>query len=184
VLLIGAGGARPACSGRCSRPRRRARRRQPHARQGASLVERHARWRRARRGAAARALDDAGDGYDVVVNASASSLAARRCRCRACCAPGALALDMMYGPARTASSTGPSARRVGRDGLGMLVEQAAEAFCVWRGVRPDTAPVLAALRAAAGRRMKQRWRVAAACWRCVLRVVALALQLYFLARSR
>ena len=56
---------------------------------------------------------------------------------------GALALDLMYGPAAEpflAWARGAGA--VPRDGLGMLVEQAAEAFFLWRGVRPETAPVL------------------------------------------
>ena len=55
---------------------------------------------------------------------------------------------MMYGPA--AAGFIDWARDHGavpRDGLGMLVEQAAEAFEIWRGVRPPTAPVLAELRA-------------------------------------
>ena len=61
---------------------------------------------------------------------------------------GALALDMMYGHAAQAFIDWAQAHgAVARDGLGMLVEQAAEAFFLWRGVRPDTAPVLAALRA-------------------------------------
>src|SRR5438093_124725 len=62
--------------------------------------------------------------------------------------PGALACDLMYGPA--AAPFLQWAREhgaVGRDGLGMLVEQAAEAFLLWRGVRPPSAQVLAELRA-------------------------------------
>lgn len=56
--------------------------------------------------------------------------------------------DMMYGKeptafCRWASEQGAAAAM---DGLGMLVEQAAEAFYLWRGVRPDSAPVLAELR--------------------------------------
>jgi shikimate dehydrogenase len=62
-------------------------------------------------------------------------------------APGALAIDMMYGaPARAFIAWAEAQGARGRDGLGMLVEQAAEAFAVWRGVRPQTATVLAELR--------------------------------------
>ena len=89
--------------------------------------------------------------FDLVINATASSLAgdgvpvpSRVLR------PGALAYDMMYGPAAQgfmdwARNHGASAR----DGLGMLVEQAAEAFALWRGVRPPSAQVLAEMQAAA-----------------------------------
>ncbi|HRH90265.1 MAG TPA: shikimate dehydrogenase, partial [Rubrivivax sp.] len=61
--------------------------------------------------------------------------------------PGSLAVDLMYGAAARpflAWAEGRGARA--RDGLGMLVEQAAEAFFLWRGVRPGTADVLQRLR--------------------------------------
>jgi len=62
--------------------------------------------------------------------------------------PDVTAYDMAYGPAAKAFLD--EARRAGaraEDGLGMLVEQAAESFRLWRGKRPRTAPVIAALRA-------------------------------------
>ncbi|WP_213299452.1 shikimate dehydrogenase [Paraburkholderia sacchari] len=86
--------------------------------------------------------------YDVIVNATAGSLDAALPECDArAFGPGTLAYDMMYGAEPTvfmrhAESLGARAS----DGLGMLVEQAAESFFVWRGVRPEGAPVLAALR--------------------------------------
>jgi len=60
---------------------------------------------------------------------------------------GALAYDMVYGRDTPFLAL---ARRCGcetSDGLGMLVEQAADSFQIWRGVRPETRPVIAALRA-------------------------------------
>jgi shikimate dehydrogenase len=98
---------------------------------------------------AARQLADCGRSYGVLINGTAGSLAGvAELVPAAALADGALALDMMYGPAARpflAWSAAHGAR--GRDGLGMLVEQAAEAFELWRGVRPLTADVLAELRA-------------------------------------
>jgi shikimate dehydrogenase len=86
--------------------------------------------------------------FAVLLNATASSLVGDAVpvpgdRLEA----GALAVDLMYGPAAQGFldwATAAGARP--RDGLGMLVEQAAEAFWLWRGVRPSTADVLARLR--------------------------------------
>jgi shikimate dehydrogenase len=87
--------------------------------------------------------------FDLLINASASSLAGVAVPVAASVLrPGALAYDMMYGAAAQGFLDWASAHGAqGRDGLGMLVEQAAEAFAIWRGVRPPSAPVLAELRA-------------------------------------
>ena len=113
-----------------------------------ALVARHAAVAGATRLRAAT-LADCGSGFDVVVNGTASSLAGVAPPVAATVlGPDALALDMMYGPAAQGFLAWAGAHGArGRDGLGMLVEQAAEAFMLWRGVRPHTAPVLAALRA-------------------------------------
>ncbi|NYT67483.1 shikimate dehydrogenase [Pusillimonas noertemannii] len=95
-------------------------------------------------------LDQAQGEWDIVVNATSSSLAGQAPAISGVAyAPGGLAYDMMYGPRPTPfllQAQAAGADRVA-DGLGMLVEQAAEAFFIWNGVRPDTAPVLAQLRA-------------------------------------
>jgi shikimate dehydrogenase len=96
----------------------------------------------------AAALADCGTGFDIVVNATSASLnEAALPLAPAVFRRGGLALDMMYGPAaRPFLAWAESHGAVPRDGLGMLVEQAAEAFWFWRGVRPDVPPVLRALR--------------------------------------
>ena len=93
-------------------------------------------------------LDDCGAAFDIVVNASASSATGAAVPVSAhVLRPGTLALDMMYGPLADGFVSWAAAHgAIGRDGLGMLVEQAAEAFRFWRGVEPGTADVLAALR--------------------------------------
>ena len=87
--------------------------------------------------------------FDLVVNASASSLAGGAVPVpSSVLRAGALACDMMYGPAAQGFLDWAGAHGAhARDGLGMLVEQAAEAFALWRGVRPPGAQVLAELRA-------------------------------------
>lgn len=98
----------------------------------------------------ASALDVAGR-FDVIINATAASMSGSGVPVAAAVIkPGALACDLMYGPAAAAFVTWAGENgAVARDGLGMLVEQAAEAFLLWRGVRPPSAQVLAELRALA-----------------------------------
>lgn len=91
----------------------------------------------------------AGERFDLVINATSSSLndEAPPLPPRII-APGALAYDMMYGKGLTPFLALAEANHAAHlaDGLGMLVEQAAEAFFVWRGVRPETKPVIEQLR--------------------------------------
>ena len=90
--------------------------------------------------------------FDVVINASACSLSGAGVPVTASTLkPGALAYDMMYGPPAQGFMTWAREHgAVARDGLGMLVEQAAEAFLIWRGVLPPAQQVLAELRADMG----------------------------------
>lgn len=94
-------------------------------------------------------LDTSSDrAYDLIINATSASLQSEvpPIPAHVFC-PTSLAYDMMYGDAIT--SFNQYALQSGakiRDGLGMLVEQAAEAFFIWRGVRPDTTSVLKHLR--------------------------------------
>lgn len=93
-------------------------------------------------------LDALAGAFDVVVNATSASLSGQAPAVPASAfAPGALAYDMVYGKGLTpflALAQSAGCARVA-DGLGMLVEQAAESFALWRGVRPDTRAVLARL---------------------------------------
>ena len=91
-----------------------------------------------------------GDNFDLVINGTSASLAGELpplpgglLSSSVCC------YDLVYGAGPTAFISWAAAHGAvhAADGLGMLVEQAAESFSIWRGILPDTKPVLAAIRA-------------------------------------
>ena len=91
----------------------------------------------------------AGHHFDLVINATSCSLQGELPPLPAgVFAEGSLAYDMMYGKGLTPFLAFAQSQGTVRlaDGLGMLVEQAAESFFLWRGVRPETRPVLELLR--------------------------------------
>ena len=88
--------------------------------------------------------------YDLIINGTSASLAgelpplpSNALTDEGCC------YDMMYSAKPTPFMRwgAENAAWACSDGLGMLVEQAAESFCIWRGVRPKTRPVIDAIRA-------------------------------------
>ena len=96
-----------------------------------------------------RARVDQGETFDLIINGTSASLSgelpplpSRLVHVDTWC------YDMMYASADTPFQAWGRQQKAARslDGSGMLVEQAAEAFWLWRGVRPDTAPVLQGLR--------------------------------------
>lgn len=145
ILLLGAGGAArgvlPALV--AQKPERLviANRTADRARH---LAERYAASDRVRGGG----LDDIGrSGFDLVLNATSASLTGELPRLpRELLNPGAVCYDLAYAERPTVFMLWAEREGAARvlDGWGMLVEQAAESFYLWRGVRPSTATLLAA----------------------------------------
>lgn len=93
--------------------------------------------------------DLAGRQFDVVINGTSASLQGELPPLpENILARGAWCYDMMYGAEPTPFMRWANQHGAAHslDGLGMLVEQAAEAFHLWRNVRPQTAPVIKAIR--------------------------------------
>jgi len=143
VLLMGAGGAAQGVAGALLEAG------------AASLVVANRTVGKARslaerfRGALACGYDELrGERFDLIVNATSSGLSGEGVALPdGVLGEAALAYDMVYGRDTPFLA---AARRAGArtsDGLGMLVEQAAESFRLWRGLRPETRPVLERLRA-------------------------------------
>ena len=89
-----------------------------------------------------------GPAFDLIINATAASLAGEVPIMPAgLVGEQTVCYDMAYGKGHTPFTLWAKSQHAGRTtkGWGMLVEQAAESFLLWRGIRPDTKPVLAAL---------------------------------------
>ncbi|MFO0123311.1 MAG: shikimate dehydrogenase [Inhella sp.] len=153
VLLLGAGGA---CAGalapliEAGAAEIRIHNRSPD--KASALVERHLPLAR-RHGVNLNTLGqlDGGAVYDGVINGTSAGLGGQALALPSgLVKPGGWALDLVYGPAAEPFLSWARAQGAQtRDGLGMLVQQAAEAFALWTGQRPDPTPVLEALRAEA-----------------------------------
>jgi shikimate dehydrogenase len=107
-------------------------------------------WNFAPKGVSAQSYPQvSGAQFDLVINATSAGLSDTMPRLPdSIFAPGALAYDMMYGRVTPFMQFAGGKAAVVSDGLGMLVEQAAESFFIWRGARPRTAPVIELLRKA------------------------------------
>jgi shikimate dehydrogenase len=96
------------------------------------------------------AFEDLGEAFDVVINGTSASLAGSLPPLPVhVIAENTVAYDMMYSKDATVFNAWAAKNGAAKtiDGLGMLVEQAAEAFHIWRGVRPETSVVKATIRA-------------------------------------
>ena len=92
---------------------------------------------------------DAGDNFDLIINGTSSSLQGELPKLDGkLLAPECCCYDLMYAAEDTlfVQWGKRNGAKVSIDGMGMLVEQAAEAFALWRGIRPLTEPVITLLR--------------------------------------
>jgi shikimate dehydrogenase len=112
-----------------------------------SLVRHHLQWLQRSAPLSACGFEELQGSFDVVINATSTGLSGATAPIAPQLVSDAFCYDMSYGEsavfARWAERHGAA---MSVDGLGMLVEQAAESFRLWRGVRPQTDPVVALMR--------------------------------------